>query len=113
MNAHKDPFGQTPDGQDVFVYTLANSKGLRARITSFGAALVSLEIPDRDGNLADVVLGFDELSQYIEQTVYFGVTVGRYANRIGNAKFTLDGTEYQLSVNHGAHELHGGTKGFD
>jgi aldose 1-epimerase len=113
MNAHKDPFGQTPDGQDVFVYTLANSKGLRARITNFGAALVSLEVPDRDGNLTDVVLGFDDVKGYTEQTAYLGVTVGRYANRIGNARFTLDGVEYVLSANHGAHHLHGGTKGFD
>jgi len=113
MNAHKDPFGQTPDGQDVFVYTLANSKGLRARITNFGAALVSLEVPDRDGNLADVVLGFDDVNGYIAQTVYLGVTVGRYANRIGHAKFTLDGVEYTLSANHGVHHLHGGNQGFD
>jgi len=113
MNAHKDPFGQTPDGEDVFIYTLTNSKGLRVRIMNFGATLVSLEVPDRDGNLADVVLGFDDLEGYLKQATYIGVTVGRYGNRIGNARFTLDGVEYKLSANHGVHHLHGGQKGFD
>ena len=113
MNAHKEPFGQAPDAQDVFVYTLTNSKGLRARIMNFGATLVSMEIPDRDGNLADVTLGFDELGPYLEQTAYLGATIGRYGNRMGNAKFTLDGVEYKLSANLGVHQLHGGEKGFD
>jgi len=113
MNAHKDPFGQTPDGQEVFIYTLANVKGLRARITNFGATLVSLEVPDRDGNLTDVVLGFDDLEGYVKQSTYMGATVGRYGNRIGNARFALDGVEYKLTANHGVHHLHGGQKGFD
>jgi len=113
MNAHKDPFGQTSDGEDVFIYTLTNSKGLRVRTINFGATLVSLEVPDRDGNLTDVVLGFDDLEGYVKQATYMGVTVGRYANRIGNARFTLDGVEYKLSANHGVHQLHGGQKGFD
>ncbi len=113
MNAHTDPFGQTADGQQASIYTLTNSKGLRARITNFGAILVSLHLPDRDGNLGDVVLGFDSLDGYLNQTAYFGATVGRYANRIGGAKFTLDGTEYTLAANNGPNHLHGGTKGFD
>ncbi len=113
MNAHKDPFGQTAEGQEAFVYTLANSKGLRARITNYGATLVSLYVPDRDGNLGDVVLGFDDLQGYMEHTAYMGATVGRYANRIGKAKFTLDGTEYTLAANNGPNHLHGGIKGFD
>ena len=113
MNAHKEPFGQTPDGMDVLIYTLTNSKGLRARITNFGATLVSMHVPDRDGNLVDITLGFDNLDQYVAPNAYFGCTVGRYANRIANATFTLDGTEYKLAANHGAHHLHGGEKGFD
>lgn len=113
MNAHKEPFGQTADGQEVTLYTLTNSKGLRARITNFGAALVSLHVPDRNGTLDDVVLGFDDLQGYVGQTAYMGVTVGRYANRIGRGKFTLDGVEYTLAVNNGPNHLHGGIKGFD
>ena len=108
MNAHKDPFGHMPDGREVFTYTLTSTKGLRARITNFGAALVNLFVPDRDGNLADVVLGYDTLEQYINQTVYIGVTVGRYANRIGKAKFVLDGVTYTLAANNGPNHLHGG-----
>ncbi len=113
MNAHKEPFGQTAEGQEVFVYTLTSSKGLRARITNYGATLVSLHVPDRDGNLGDVVLGFDDLQGYINHTACMGATVGRYANRIGGAKFTLDGVEYALAANHGPNHLHGGVKGFD
>lgn len=113
MNAHKEPFGQTAEGQEVFVYTLTNSKGLRARITNYGATLVSLHVPDRDGNLGDIVLGFDDLQGYTDHTAYMGATVGRYANRIGGAKFTLDGVEYALAANHGPNHLHGGIKGFD
>jgi len=113
MNAHTDPFGRTPDGQEVSIYTLTSSKGLRARITNFGATLVSLEVPDRHGNLGDVTLGFDSLDQYVKPHPYMGVTVGRYANRIGNAKFTLGGVEYKLTANEGPHQLHGGKVGFD
>lgn len=113
MNAHQEPFGQTAEGQDVTLYTLTSSKGLRARITNFGATLVSLHVPDRNGSLADVVLGFDSLQGYVEQSTYIGVTVGRYANRIGKGKFTLDGVEYTLAVNNGPNHLHGGLKGFD
>ncbi len=113
MNAHKEPFGQTAEGQEVMLYTLTNSKGLRARITNFGATLVSLHVPDRNGSLDDVVLGFDDLQGYVAQSTYIGVTAGRYANRIGQGKFTLDGVEYTLAVNNGPNHLHGGLKGFD
>jgi len=113
MNAHTDPFGQTTDGQEVSIYTLTSSKGFRARITNFGATLVSLHVPDRDGSLGDVVLGFDTLEGYVNQTAYLGSTVGRYANRIARGKFTLDGTEYTLATNNGPNHLHGGLKGFD
>jgi len=113
MNAHTDPFGRTPDGQEVQVYTLASSKGLRARIMNFGATLVSLEVPDRHGNLGDVALGFDGLDSYIKPNPYIGATIGRYANRIANARFVLNGTEYKLTANEGVNQLHGGKVGFD
>ena len=113
MNAHTDPFGQTQDGQEVFLYTLTNSKGLRARITNLGATLISMHVPDRSGSLGDVVLGFDSLEGYLGQTAYLGATVGRYANRIGGAKFALDGAEYTLAANDGPNHLHGGVRGFD
>jgi len=113
MNAHTDPFGRTPDGQEVHMYTLASSKGLRARITNFGATLVSMEAPDRHGNLRDITLGFDSLDPYIKANAYIGATVGRYANRIANARFVLDGVEYKLTANEGPNQLHGGNAGFD
>jgi aldose 1-epimerase len=113
MNAHTDPFGQTPEGQEVSIHTLTSSKGLRARITNFGATLVSLEVPDRHGNLADVVLGFDSLESYMKSSAYIGVTAGRYANRIGGARVVLDGVEHKLTANEGSNQLHGGKAGFD
>jgi aldose 1-epimerase len=113
MNFSREPFGQTPQGEEVFLYTLTSAKGLRARITNFGAILVSLEVPDRHGRLEDITLGFDHLDPYLEQQAYFGATVGRYANRIGNARFVLDGVEYKLAANDGPNHLHGGLKGFD
>lgn len=113
MSADKEPFGQTPDGREVDLYTLTNTNGLRAKITNYGAILVSLEVPDRDGNLADITLGYDNLDDYVKRGAFFGATVGRYANRIGGAKFVLDGTEYKLAANNGENHLHGGIKGFD
>ena len=113
MNFSTKSFGRTPEGQEVSLYTLTSTKGLRARITNYGAILVSLEVPDRNGKLDDITLGFESLDKYIEQKVYFGATVGRYANRIGNARFVLDGVEYKLAANNGPNHLHGGIKGFD
>jgi len=113
MSANEEAFGQTPDGRQVVLYTLINSNGLKAKITNYGAILVSLEVPDRNGNLADIVLGYDNLPDYIARGAFFGATVGRYANRIGGAKFTLEGTEYNLVKNNGQNHIHGGTKGFD
>ncbi len=114
MSIQKQSFGQTPDGQPVDLYTLTNANGLRARITNYGALLVSLEVPDKGGKLADVTLGYDKLDGYIKNnSPYFGVTVGRYANRIGKAKFVLNGVEYKLAANNGENHLHGGIKGFD
>lgn len=110
---HPEIFGQTPDGVPVEIFTLANSHGLRARVTSWGAALVEMHVPDRRGTLADVTLGFAELEGYLARHPHFGVTTGRFANRIARGKFTLDGATYQLATNNGAHHLHGGIDGFD
>ncbi|MHC4691398.1 MAG: aldose epimerase family protein [Planctomycetota bacterium] len=113
MSVGTQPFGKTPDGQEVELYTLANTNGLKATITNYGAILVSLEVPDRDGKLADITLGYDTLEGYIPRHPYFGATVGRYANRIGAAKFKLNDIKYQLAANNGPNHLHGGIKGFD
>jgi len=113
MSITKEEFGQTPDGQRIDLYTLTNVNGLRARIMNYGATLVSMEVPDREGKLKDITLGFDTLSGYFTEHPYFGPTVGRYANRIGKARFVLKGTEYKLAANNGENHLHGGIKGFD
>ena len=113
MSANEESFGKTSEGREVNLYTLTNTNGLRAKITNYGAILVSLEVPDRDGNLADITLGFDALDGYLAGHPHFGATVGRYANRIGKAKFELDGVEYKLAANNGENHLHGGIKGFD
>jgi aldose 1-epimerase len=106
------PFGTTAGGTDVAVYTLTNTHGLRAKVIEYGATLISLEVPDRDGKLANIVRGFSSLASYTSNP-WTGSTVGRYANRIANARFTLDGVEYRLTANSGGHQLHGGnTKGF-
>ena len=113
MSTRSEPFGQTPDGKQVYLYTLTNSHGLRARITNYGAILVSMEVPDKNGKLADITLGFDKLDGYITRHPYFGATVGRYANRIGGARFVLNDVEYKLAANNGPNHLHGGINGFD
>jgi aldose 1-epimerase len=113
MDMFKEEFGRLPDGTAVELFTLYNSAGLRARIMTYGAILVSLEVPDREGRLADITLGYDSLDGYLETTPYFGAIVGRYGNRIGRGKFTLDGVEYTLAANNGENHLHGGIKGFD
>jgi aldose 1-epimerase len=107
-------FGRMPDGREVNLYELTNTKGLRAGIINYGTILVSLEVPDRAGKLDDVVLGFDNLDSYIKRNPLFGAVVGRYANRIANASFTLDGTEFKLTANAGKNHIHGGrNKRFD
>jgi len=113
MSAKKESFGQTSDGRQIDLYTLTNTNGLRARIMNYGAILISLEVPDRDGNLGDITLGFDALDGYLKEHPYFGAIVGRYANRIGKGRFLLDGVEYKLATNNGENHLHGGIKGFD
>ncbi len=109
----KTLFGKTPAGEEVFLYTLQNNKGMQAKIMNYGATLVSLLVPDRAGALADIVLGFDSLASYVKDSPYFGSTIGRYGNRIGKGVFELNGVKYKLAVNNGANHLHGGVKGFD
>jgi aldose 1-epimerase len=109
----KETFGKTNDGATVDQYILTNAAGMTAKIITYGAILTELYAPDRDGKLDDVVLGFDNLKDYLERNPHFGATVGRVANRIAKGKFTLDGQEYTLAINNGPHSLHGGRKGFD
>src|SRR5690606_1808472 len=97
----------------VNLYTLSNAHGLRVRITNLGATVVSIETPDRNGTMADVVLGYDTLDGYMQNSPYFGVVVGRYGNRIVRGRFALDGRTYELAVNNGENHLHGGVRGFD
>ena len=113
MNIEKAEFGKTKQGDVAHIYTLTNANGCEARITNYGGIVVSLKVPDKTGKLADVVLGYETLDKYIEKTPYFGALVGRYGNRIGKGKFTLDGKEYTLAVNNGPNHLHGGIVGFD
>jgi aldose 1-epimerase len=109
----KSSFGKLPDGTAVELYTLENANGLRAKVTNYGAIVTELHVPDRHGKLTDVVLGFDNLAQYLQKHPYFGATVGRFANRIAKGRFTLDGKTYTLAINNGPNHLHGGLKGFD
>ena len=107
------------DGQDVFLYTLTNKNGLEAKITNWGATVTELRVPDKDGKLDDIVLGFKTLDGYLKgdgkktNPAYFGGIIGRYCNRIGGASFKLDGKDYPLAKNNGANHLHGGEKGWD
>jgi aldose 1-epimerase len=109
----KQLFGKTKEGIAVDIYTLTNSKGVEAKIINYGAVVVSLKVPDRGGNFVDVVLGYDTLDGYLNDTAYLGVILGRFGNRIAKGKFSLNGTEYTLVKNNGENHLHGGTKGFD
>jgi len=114
----KADFGITPDGKPVEIYTLKNDAGAEARIMTYGGIVQSLKMPDKNGTLADVVLGFDTLdgytsASYLKGCPYFGALIGRYGNRIGGAKFTLQGQTYTLATNNNGNMLHGGWKGFD
>ena len=107
------PFGKTKEGEAVDVYTLVNKNGVKAKIMTYGALLTELHVPDRDGKLEDVVLGFDTLDGYLAGHPYFGATTGRVANRIAGGKFKIGDEEYTLAKNNGANHLHGGVKGLD
>src|SRR5215207_8727953 len=101
------------DGVPSRQWTLSNDSGMSVDILEFGGAIRTLSVPDRDGVVADVVLGFETLSEYVKSRAFFGCITGRYANRIANARFSLDGTTYQLATNNGPNALHGGHRGFD
>lgn len=112
MNIQKSDFGKTPEGLPIELYTLTNG-ALAAKITTYGALLTELHTPDKNGQTTSIVLGFDNLKQYLDGHPYFGATTGRVANRIAKGKFTLNGKEYTLAANNGPNHLHGGLKGFD
>ena len=100
------------EGKKTDLFVLKNKNNMEVCITNFGGRIVSVMVPDKDGNMKDVVLGFDSIQDYIKYPSDFGATIGRYANRINQGKFTLDGVEYQLPQNNYGHCLHGGPKGF-
>jgi aldose 1-epimerase len=108
----KELFGTAPDGTRIDVFTLRNAAGMRVAILTYGGVLQSIEVPDREGRLANVTLGFANLTDYLERNPYFGTITGRYANRISGGRFSLDGVEYQLARNKGPSHLHGGEAGF-
>lgn len=112
MKTDKELWGRTPDGKEIFLYTLTNKSGAFVRLSSVGAGIVSIVVPDRDGKLADVVLGYPDPLDYIGDGPCAGKVPGRFANRIARGKFTLDGVEYSLPVNNGPNHLHGGPEGF-
>jgi aldose 1-epimerase len=108
-----EPFGTTPANVPIERYTLRNRRGMEARIATYGGIVTHLTAPDRKGQYADVVLGYETLAEYLKSNPYFGALIGRYGNRIANARFTLDGKQYQLAQNNGRNSLHGGNVGFD
>jgi aldose 1-epimerase len=109
----KQNFGALDDGQQMDLYTLTNKNGMQVAITNFGGTIVSIKVPDKDGRLADIVLGYDNASGYQGGKAYLGATIGRYGNRISNGSFSLDDNTYTLPKNDGPNTLHGGTKGFN
>jgi len=114
MAIEKESFGKNPYGEAVERLTLTNQNGIKIRIMTHGATILSLETPDRDGAQADIALGFETAAEYGPDTPYFGATIGRFGNRIVHGKFSLDGQDYQLALNgDGIHALHGGDRGFD
>lgn len=111
MGIVKEKFGETKTGEEIYLYTLKNKNGMEAKVTNYGACLVNLLVPDKDGKLDDVVLGFDTLEEYVANPSYFGVVIGPNANRIGGAAFELNGKEYHLAVNDGENNLHSDADG--
>ncbi|XZE46687.1 aldose epimerase family protein [Pirellulaceae bacterium SH467] len=113
MSIESRPFGKTPAGDPVTLYSLTNAAGNTVKMIDYGAIIVSIDVPDRSGKKANVNAGFDSIAGYLERHPYFGATVGRFCNRIAKGKFSLDGKEYSLFVNNGPNHLHGGKIGFD
>ena len=112
MDIKQEFWGKAPDGKDIIRYTMINSKGASVQLGSVGAAIVSICVPDREGKLADVVIGYPNALDYFADGPCSGKIPGRYANRIAKGRFTLDGKEYTLPINNGPNHLHGGPKGF-
>ena len=113
MQLEERSFGKTNDGSPVRLITARGSGGLEISVATYGATLVSVKFPDKNGNISELTLGFDAIEPYLQKHPFFGATVGRYANRIGNASFTLNGCEYKLAKNDGENHLHGGMIGFN
>jgi aldose 1-epimerase len=113
MSIIKKFSGKTVDEKQIDIFTLTNRNGVSAEITNFGGIILSLKVPDKQGKLDDVVLGYENLEDYYKQGPYFGALIGRFANRIEKARFNLNGVEYKLAENDGDNQLHGGLKGFD
>lgn len=113
MKITKQKFGTMPDGNKASLYKLSNNRGMEVSITNYGGAIVSIKVPDRRGRIADAVLGYETLAEYLKNPRFFGGLIGRHANRIGLGKFSLNGFDYQLAQNNGANHLHGGVRGFD
>ena len=112
MKINKMKFGKLPSGEEAQIYEIITDNGLKVKVTNYGATVTELHVPDRYGNIEDIVLGFDNLKQYLGAHPYFGSLIGRYGNRIGNAKFSIDGIDYKLTANENGNTLHGG-KGFN
>lgn len=113
MSLTQEPFGQTAQGEPITRSTLRNRQGIEVAVINYGGIITTLRTPDRDGHIGDIVLGFDTLAEYIDHNPFFGCIAGRYANRIADGRFALDGTTYQLATNNGPNHLHGGIRGFD
>src|SRR4030042_3470264 len=112
MNIQQTLFGTTPEGLQIKRFSVSNDHGMAASFINFGAILTSLQIPDRHGKAGEITLGFDALEDYITDRLFFGATIGRYANRIAGGRFILCGVKYQLAQNSFPRHIHGGNKGF-
>ncbi len=113
VTVSRAPYGKMPDSTEIEQFTVVNKNKAEMKVITYGGIITSLSVPDRDGKIEDVVLGFDNLEGYLKGHPYFGATIGRYGNRIAKGKFKLDDKEYTLATNNGANHLHGGVKGFD
>jgi aldose 1-epimerase len=113
FNVSSTSWGKLPDGREATLFTITNPSGTEVKLTDYGAHIVAVDVPDRDGKIANVTLGFDNVNAYVKHTAHFGATIGRYGNRIANGKFTLDGKQYTLEINNRPNHLHGGSNGFD
>jgi len=113
MNIEKKSFGEIAEGIEAELYTVTNNNGVSMSVTNYGGIITELKVPDKNGNMIDIVLGYEKVEDYLKESPYFGATIGRYGNRIAKGKFTLNNIEYGLASNDGSNHLHGGVKGFD